>query len=54
MNNFRSFNCDSTSELAKREHCQESSDELKRKVDIWLEDKKNKIKVIPWGFRSQP
>ncbi len=61
MNNFNRFNCESTSELAKREHCQENSDELAEKVRIWLgEDdpsnpgRKNRIKVIPWGVRTQP
>lgn len=53
-NKFKSFNCESTSELAKREHCKQASEEIERLVNIWLKDKKNKIQVIPWGVRSQP
>lgn len=53
MNKFRDFNCESTSELSKREHCKEDSDELARKVDAWLA-LGNKPEQIPWGQRTQP
>lgn len=53
MNKFKSFNCESTSELAKREHCQESSDELKRKVDAWIA-LGNKPEQIARDVRTQP